>query len=104
MSSETNEPLDKYPWILRFVYLFGVPAAISIYLIWLMAARVEGVQREILDLLREHELNAQYNIKSNADQVDRLDRIYRLSQVMCVNSANDAMERARCFSIDKLSP
>jgi hypothetical protein len=24
--------------------------------------------------------------------------------VMCVNSANDAMERARCFSIDKLSP
>jgi len=62
------------------------------------------MQRQMLDLLREHEINSQYNVKSNVDQTDRLDRIYRLSQVMCVNSAKDAVERARCFSIDRVTP
>lgn len=97
----TDIPMEKYPLVLRFVYFFGIPAAMSVYLIWLMAARVEGMQREMLDLLRAHELNSQYNVKSNGEQIDRLDRIYRLSQVMCVNSAKDAAERARCFSIDR---
>lgn len=104
MSDTELPPVEKYPLILRFVYLFGVPAAVAVWLVWLLSARVEGMQREMLDLLRAHEFNSQYNIKSNVEQIDRLERIYRLSQVMCVNGANDATERARCFSIDKLAP
>lgn len=91
--------LDKYPWLLRVVYLFGIPAAISIYLVWLMSARVEGNQREMLDILKAHELNSQYNLKSNGEQIDRLDKIFRLTQALCVNAAEDSAERSRCFAI-----
>lgn len=95
-----TDDIEKYPLILRFVYIFGIPAALSVYLIWMLASRVDVQQRTAIDELHAIRVDLQFMIKANTEQLERLQQTYRLMQRICVNAATTADERASCFSLD----
>lgn len=89
--------LEQYPWILRFAYIFGIPALLSVYLIWLMATRIETKLNSIEATLQAAKVDDAYVLKMSGDQAESLDQIYRLLQRICVNSATTPQDRAGCF-------
>ena len=93
--------LDQYPWLLRFAYVFGIPALLSVYLIWLMSTRIETQLNAIEAAAAATRIDQAYVLKLNDEQTVRLDQIYRLLQRICVNSATTPEQRASCFSTDR---
>ncbi len=90
-------PLGKYKWLVLFAYRSGILAVVAVFLIYFLKVNVEATQNEILALLKEHHLNSQYIVKSNADINAQLDRVYTVLVMGCVNGADNDLERQRCF-------
>jgi hypothetical protein len=107
--SERESPLpsfslEQYPWILRFAYVFGIPALLSVYLIWLMSTRIETQLSAIEAGMMATRTDQAYMLKISGEQTARLENIYRLLQRICVNGATTPSDRASCFSTDRSQP
>src|SRR4030095_2076758 len=99
--TKVNPPLignGDIPWWVKFIYTFGIPAALSVYLIWLMATRIEGKIDNLQDQIRMHQTDTVYNSKSNDAQIMKLNESLITLQKTCVNGANNQAERDNCFN------
>lgn len=73
------------PWWARALYVYGVPSAIALFLVYQLT---EG----FADDLRAH-------AESTHTAIEEL---IQLTTVICVNEADDQMERNRCFATELL--
>jgi hypothetical protein len=77
------------PWWLRPLYVFGVPAAIAIFLVWFVTAVVAMGQTKLQDTLDAHVTN---------EQVDRSRHLIFLG-LICQNTAQTERERNQCEAV-----
>jgi len=83
-----------YPWWLNAIYKVGVPSAIAIFLVWFMTTQV----RDNLNSIKENlMLHSEVNIKSLQANEFHNDKLFKLLQRICANSAKTNTERVECF-------
>lgn len=92
---------EQAPWWAKFTYTFGIPAAISIYLIWVLVGQVIAKVESVEETARLHQADMVHTVKSNERQEVMLNHIYALLQQICVNTSNNRSERDSCFLIKK---
>jgi hypothetical protein len=100
-----ESPLNgEVPWWVRFIYTFGIPAALSVYLIWLLAARIEGKLDAQTEQLRVHQGDTTFNKAAAENSAKRLEEIYNILQRICVNGAATQADRNACFDLTRREP
>lgn len=81
----------------KFIVQIGVPAAICLFLVYMVAVKFDAKQDATLDLMRSHTAAT----GSLAVMVERSDRqqdvIIALLRAQCVNSAKNPGERLECL-------
>jgi hypothetical protein len=85
----------------RIVFLFGIPSAIALYLVWFLTANVAVGVGEMRDMLKKHEAE---DAASRAETLDHYrttasdnERIRVLLRQICVNTATSEAQKAECF-------
>jgi hypothetical protein len=83
-------------WI-NAAYKLGVTAVIAMGLVWFLTQDVKNGLIEIRVAHAALAQDMQKAVMSNADILDKLDRIQRVLTAMCVNAAGqDSQARASC--------
>ena len=73
--------------------IVGIPGAIAIFLVYIGAATIPTLVRQLEVVLTEIRQNGQLIRESNAHG----ERLLRLAQKSCVNAAKDDQARQNCF-------
>ena len=85
------------PWYFKFVYTFGVPAALTLYLVWFISNNVDTRLTSISSALSAHQQDMAFSLKSNVEFRQQLYLTNILLQRICVNTAKDSQTRGNCF-------
>ena len=85
------------PWYLKFIYAFGVPAALTIYLVWFVVNGVDNRLQMINATLNTHATEMAISLKSSEDARQQLLLTNLLLQRICVNTAAKPQDRNNCF-------
>lgn len=86
------------PWYFKFIYTFGVPAALTIYLVWFIVSNVDGRITSISTALNAHQQDMTQSLRNNAEMKQQLYLTNMLLQRICVNTAIDSQARNNCFT------
>ncbi len=92
---------DNTPWWIGAIYKLGIPAAIALFLIWFVVATVIPNIQFIKENLVLHANSSSQVGQDLRDQNIRLsqqnERLMRVLQQICINSAKNNQERNGCF-------
>lgn len=80
------------PWA-RFITIVGIPGAIALFLVWMMAKDVPQATRQLEAIITEQK----YTRDRDAERAVKQDQMFRLLQRICTNTAKSDTERQRCF-------
>lgn len=80
------------PWA-RFITIVGIPGAIALFLVWMMAKDVPQAARQLEAVIQEQ----RYTRERDAERAVKQDQMFRLLQRICTNTAKSDTERQRCF-------
>lgn len=95
-----NHP-DGMPWWVKAITFFGVPSAIALYLVYILATTIASAT--VLNtntLIRVAQQSTELiNTIERERQEDRYNNIMiqQILQAMCYNAAASSDERANCF-------
>lgn len=85
---------NGFPWWIKAITTIGVPSAIALFLVWFVTTQV----RDNISNIRENlNLHAESSIKMMHASEYQDDKLYRLLQRICANSAKTNTERVECF-------
>jgi hypothetical protein len=95
------------PWWVRAITVFGVPAAIALFLVWTMASKQTAALETIATGLADHnrgDATATADIRAAATEVrdvlrDTNIRMESYLRIMCVNAAKNVTDRSTCLSV-----
>ena len=85
-----NSKSNGGPWWLQAIYKIGVPSALAVYLIWVLASRIDNNLTIIRENIGLHANDTSYLVKQNTQMEQLLRRI-------CANTAKTVEERNSCF-------
>lgn len=85
------------PWYIKFLYTFGIPATLAIYLVWFMVNRVDTNLDKINNTLAFHQVEMSANLKQTEETKAQLLLTNLLLQRICVNTAVNQQARNNCF-------
>jgi hypothetical protein len=85
------------PWYLKFIYTFGIPATLTIYLVWFMVNSVDARLQLINATLTVHSTDMAVSLKASDDARQQLLLTNLLLQRICVNTASNQVARSNCF-------
>lgn len=95
---------DGMPWWVKAITFFGVPSAIAMYLVYILANNISGSIHSISNTLLEHNSMTAALVRQIEEEHStyRLDSstVRRILLANCVNSATSEMERNRCVGIE----
>ncbi len=84
------------PWWVKAIYLFGVPSAIALFLVYQNAIAFP-------EALKSHAATSAEGLRLHAATAEAgHEAAMRLTTVMCVNAADTDIERRYCLSPDLL--
>lgn len=92
---------DTAPWYLKFIYTFGIPAALTVYLVWFIVNSVDARLQVISNALDTHQREMASSLRSTDEMKQQLFLTNLLLQSICVNTASNQAGRNGCF---KTSP
>ena len=88
------------PWQVRAVTFFGVPSAIALYLVYILAGTVVSKLDRQADIISQQSTRNGDIIKliESENQVQRINMelVIRILRANCVNSSATNLERDRC--------
>lgn len=82
---------------MRFIYTFGVPAALTVYLVWFISSNVDTRLTTITSVLENHQKEMSESLKASEETKQQLFLTNLLLQRICVNTAADTQSRNNCF-------
>ena len=85
-----EEESTEQPWWVNPLYKFGIPSAIALFSVWFLATQV----RDKLEAV-DNKLNA--HIGASIQNQNQNERMLKLLQQICINSAASNQERSQCF-------
>lgn len=85
------------PWYVKFLYTFGIPATLAIYLVWFMANRVDTSLEHITSTLIAHQSEMSISLRQTEETKQQLLLTNLLLQRICVNTASNQQARSNCF-------
>ena len=88
---------SETPWYLKFIYAFGVPAALTIYLVWFVVNGVDARLQVINSTLSTHATDMAVSLRASEDARQQLLLTNLLLQRICVNTAANQAARSNCF-------
>lgn len=88
----------KSSWWIKFLYFFGIPAGIAIYLIYVQTTVFEAKLNAISADLNSLEVNLAYTIKSDQELKVTLRALMIINQQTCVNTARTEAARQICWN------
>ena len=94
---------SKDPWWVRSITMFGVPAAIAMYLVWALVSGQTAALQAINTTIQAHHSAAlpaiaQVLESANEAKMDRL-RLEQYLRLLCVNTAKNTSDRTTCLSV-----
>ena len=92
----TTSPTNDMDWQ-KLILQVGVPATLAIFLVWMLAQRVDGSLSRIENNLNAHQLDMQYTIKANEEVKSQLYKTNQILTQICANQARTEDQRNRCF-------
>ena len=99
MPRETSEAVGlngSVPWWVKPLYVYGVPSAIALFLVWNTAVGFP-------EALKAHAAAAAEGLRLHAATAEAgHEAAMRLTTVMCVNAADIDVERRYCLSPELL--
>lgn len=89
------------PPIVKLILQVGVPSAIAVYLVWLLASRLDANVLSMREMLEQHQQITVQTLQiiqssKEAEQQERQQMIDILRQ-QCINAANDGPARRACW-------
>lgn len=95
----TGEPVQdsSYPWWIKALSTFGVPAALLIFIIYYFVGVWSTQIDNIEEMVKAHQTDTAYNVQSNVNQQQQLSNIFFMLQRVCVRLSKDSNEREDCF-------
>jgi hypothetical protein len=85
------------PWQVKAIATIGIPAAIAIYLVFILANRIESSVLSVQGELQRHAVDSSYMIKQNDSFINQLNSIKQIMQQTCANTARTSEDRRNCF-------
>lgn len=82
---------------MKFIYTFGVPAALTMYLVWFISNNVDTRLNSISNALNAHQQDMAISLKASDEAKQQLYLTNLLLQRICVNTAANAQARSNCF-------
>lgn len=96
---EDQQPPSSDPWLsgvpawVKAIALVGIPGAIAIFLVYLLATQLPQIAERQAAIEKESDLERQ----TLSDQVAKTEQVYRLLQRICSNTSKSDEDRQRCF-------
>lgn len=80
----------ELPWWVNAIYKVGVPVAISCYLVWFLANRVQSNLEAVNTAINQHLSDQRMETESHKKELQIL-------RAICVQGAKNVTERNACF-------
>lgn len=97
MGENGNGFTNGAPWWVKAISMVGVPAAIALFLTWTTVSDSKAAQRQQQSELIAIKENLILHANDATLQRQTLQRIERVLQQICVNSARTSDQRNNCF-------
>src|SRR4051812_42889122 len=85
------------PWYVRFAYIFGIPAVVCVYLVWIMANRIDTTLQAVHAELTAHIVSTSSEMiqaqHEAATQSHQSETMQLLLQKVCINTARTYQEK-----------
>jgi hypothetical protein len=94
---QSNSSIKEAPWYIKFIYTYGIPAALTIYLVWFISNNVATQLNSIAIDLDSHQTEMAQSLKASEEAKIQLQITNLLLQRICVNTAADNLSRNSCF-------
>lgn len=84
------------PWWLKVVYAFGIPAAIALYLVYVVSTTQAATMASIKSTVEQH---ATANLLSDVEVKAAMIRQEGYLRLLCVNTSKSIGDRNSCLSV-----
>lgn len=85
------------PWYIKFLYTFGIPAALTVYLVYVLVSSIDAKLNLINNVLLQHQIDMANSLRTNDELKQQAFATNLILQRICVNTAANQAARNSCF-------